>query len=183
MSDNSVQCAARLVAITAEHMDTLITDWFPGLDALTVQGYRLVTRVIPCPKCIKVACGISEEESEEVDGATPPPLVVSGPDSAINLSTTDGSSASASPWPSPVHGVKKPDVQTVNGQGLASLFLRRVNYRCHPEKPPEVIGRNFPLSFKRHPKNSIKICSMRFRCVSRAEFSKGSALFVSDQCS
>ena len=111
VSDNSIQSAAQLIAITVEHMDTLITDWFPGLDAITVQGYRLVTRIIPCTKCIMAVCGVDREENEEESESVArnvPLISSSGPDSGINLSTTDGSSTSASPWPSPVHVSRKP---------------------------------------------------------------------------
>ena len=111
VSDSSIQFAARLVAITVEHMDTLITDWFPGLDAITVQGYRLVTRIIPCPRCIMAVCGVDREESEKESESVArdvPLILSSGPDSGINLSATDGSSTSTSPWPSPVHVSRKP---------------------------------------------------------------------------
>ena len=109
--DSNLQSAARLVAITVEHMDNLITDWFPGLDNTTVQGHRLVTRLVPCPKCIMVVCGVEEEESEKQNTAesTGISVVLSSQDSAVHLSTTDGSSTSASPWPSPVHLPRKPD--------------------------------------------------------------------------
>ena len=111
VSDCNLQSAARLVAITVEHMDTLITDWFPGLDAITVQGHRLVTRLVPCTKCIMAVCGVDEEETANKNegGTSTVPVILSGPDSAVNLSTTDGSSTSASPWPSPVHVARKPD--------------------------------------------------------------------------
>ncbi|XP_068698664.1 leucine-rich repeat serine/threonine-protein kinase 1-like [Montipora capricornis] len=109
--DSNLQSAARLVAITAEHMDNLITDWFPGLDNTTVQGHRLVTRLVPCPKCIMVVCGVEEEESVKQNTAesTGISVVLSSQDSAVHLSTTDGSSTSASPWPSPVRLARKPD--------------------------------------------------------------------------
>ena len=116
VSDCNIQSAARLVAITVEHMDTLITDWFPGLDAITVHGYRLVTRLIPCSKCIMAVCGVDEDDSQkDSEGvASGVPVVLSGHDSAVHLSTTDGSSTSASPWPSPVHVARKPDA---DGEG------------------------------------------------------------------
>ena len=113
--DTSLQFAARLLAITVEHIDNLITDWFPGLDTQTVQGHRLVTRLIPCPKCIASVSGVpeepvdppgkrtSQEKKQEGHSQTVDPLT----DSGVGLSTTDGSSTSASPWPSPVHAMKK----------------------------------------------------------------------------
>lgn len=120
VSDCSVQTAARLIAITVEHMDTLITDWFPGLDAITVHGYRLVTRIIPCPKCIMAVCGVeSEKKPKERENVAIDVLISSsGADSGINLSMTDGSSTSASPWPSPVHVSRKPGA---NGEGIPAV--------------------------------------------------------------
>ena len=118
--DSNIQSSARLVAIAVEHMDTLITDWFPGLDAITVHGNRLVTRIIPCPKCIMTVCRIdrAENEKERDDVAVDVPLTLSsGQDSGINLSATDGSSTSASPWPSPVHVSRRPET---NGEGMRS---------------------------------------------------------------
>lgn len=111
VTDCNIQSAARLVAITVEHMDTLITDWFPGLDTITVHGHRLVTRLVPCPKCIMAVCGVEQDESERENEtvATGIPVIMSRQDSAVHLSTTDGSSTSASPWPSPVHVARKPD--------------------------------------------------------------------------
>lgn len=125
VSDSCIQSAARLIAITAEHMDTLITDWFPGLDAITVQGYRLVTRIIPCPKCIMAVCGVNQEENEKESESVAmnvPLISSSGPDSGINLSTTDGSSTSASPWPSPVHVSRRPGANG-NGMGLPNKII------------------------------------------------------------
>lgn len=104
------------MAITVEHMDTLITDWFPGLDAITVHGYRLVTRIIPCPKCIMAVCGVETDKTEKESDRVAIDVLISssGADSGINLSMTDGSSTSASPWPSPVHVSRKPEA---NGEG------------------------------------------------------------------
>lgn len=117
VTDSNLQSSARLIAITAEHMDTLITDWFPGLDNITVQGYRLVTRLIPCTKCIMAVCGVTEEEIKRPNAAEASGSSVgqSSQDSAIHLSTTDGSSASASPWPSPVHSTRKAEE---DGEGI-----------------------------------------------------------------
>ena len=118
VSDCSVQTAARLIAITVEHMDTLITDWFPGLDAITVHGYRLVTRIIPCPKCIMAVCGVESEKKANEGENVAIDVLISSADSGINLSMTDGSSTSASPWPSPVHVSRKPGA---NGEGMPAV--------------------------------------------------------------
>lgn len=152
VSDSSIQSAARLVAIAVEHMDTLITDWFPGLDAITVQGNRLVTRIIPCPKCIMTVCGNDRAEYEKERDNVPPDVLLtqsSGQDSGINLSATDGSSTSASPWPSPVHISRRPEAngednslsQSVDssdiqqGQSYSSpKFPSRDSFHSEPER-------------------------------------------------
>ena len=144
--DSNLQFSARLIAITAEHMDTLITDWFPGLDNITVQGHRLVTRLIPCAKCIMAVCGVGEEEIKKPNTAEATGVTVglSSQDSAIHLSTTDGSSASASPWPSPVHNTRKIEE---NGEGIylgkiiekASVFQEStlyISFRLQRENDP-----------------------------------------------
>ncbi|KAK3754845.1 hypothetical protein QZH41_011322 [Actinostola sp. cb2023] len=111
VTDVGVQLAARLLAIVVEHFDTLITDWFPGLDALTVHGYRLVSRVIPCPKCITEISGVDADDiSQEGRDSTGGVPFTHQNDSGAHL-TTDGSSTSASPWPSPVHGAVTTDLR------------------------------------------------------------------------
>ena len=115
--DTTLQYAARLLAITIDHIDNLITDWFPGLDTQTVQGHRLVTRLIPCPKCISSVCGVSEDiceppskrnsQEKKQEGQVGDHTGQNLGDSGVGFSTTDGSSASGSPWPSPVHAMKK----------------------------------------------------------------------------
>jgi hypothetical protein len=109
VTDVGVQLAARLIAIVVEHFDTLITDWFPGLDALTVHGYRLVSRITLCPKCITEVSGVDPDEDQEGDSTGGVPFTQQN-DSGAHL-TTDGSSTSASPWPSPVHGAMKRDLR------------------------------------------------------------------------
>ncbi|XP_048577768.1 leucine-rich repeat serine/threonine-protein kinase 1 isoform X2 [Nematostella vectensis] len=111
VTDSGVQLAARLIAIVVEHMDTLITDWFPGLDALTVHGYRLVTRLIPCPKCI-TALSESGSADQDTEGTGGVPITPQG-DSGANL-TTDTSSTGGSPWPSPIHVAVRRDIRLDN---------------------------------------------------------------------
>jgi len=62
-------------------------------------------------------CGVESEknEKERVSAAIDVLISSSGADSGINLSMTDGSSTSASPWPSPVHVSRKPGG---NGEGM-----------------------------------------------------------------
>ena len=51
--DSNIQTAARFLALTINHIDTLLQDWYPGLDTTNIYGENLVTRLIPCQKCIK----------------------------------------------------------------------------------------------------------------------------------
>ena len=62
-------------------------------------------------------CGVTEEEIKRPNAAEASGSSVgqSSQDSAIHLSTTDGSSASASPWPSPVHSTRKTEE---DGEGI-----------------------------------------------------------------
>jgi hypothetical protein len=53
VSDSNIKTAARFLALTIHHIDTLLEDWYPGLDTINIYGENLVTRLIPCQKCIK----------------------------------------------------------------------------------------------------------------------------------
>ena len=65
-------------------------------------------------------CGVeSEKKANEKENVAIDVLISSsGADSGINLSMTDGSSTSASPWPSPVHVSRKPGA---NGEGRPTV--------------------------------------------------------------
>ena len=51
--DSNIQTAARFLALTIHNIDNLLEDWYPGLDTINIYGENLVTRLIPCQKCIK----------------------------------------------------------------------------------------------------------------------------------
>ena len=55
-------------------------------------------------------CGVETDKNEKESDRVAIDVLISssGADSGINLSMTDGSSTSASPWPSPVHVSRKP---------------------------------------------------------------------------
>lgn len=53
MNDSNIQTAARFLSLTVDHIDTLLSDWYPGLDTTNIFGENLVTRLIPCEKCIR----------------------------------------------------------------------------------------------------------------------------------
>ena len=87
VSDSNVQTAARFLALTIDHIDTLIQDWYPGLDKTNMYGENLVIRLIPCQKCIKriISMGAAPsprhrlshklgDDSSECDSKTSSPL-------------------------------------------------------------------------------------------------------------
>ncbi|KAK8788832.1 hypothetical protein V5799_021393 [Amblyomma americanum] len=49
-----MESATQLLALAADHVDTLLEDWYPALGTRfvhTSQGRFLVTRLVPCPQC------------------------------------------------------------------------------------------------------------------------------------
>ena len=45
----------QLLALAVEHIDTLLEDWYPSLGTRflhTSEGKMLVTRMVPCPRCL-----------------------------------------------------------------------------------------------------------------------------------
>ena len=68
-------------------------------------------------------CGNDRAGYEKERDNVPPDVLLtqsSGQDSGINLSATDGSSTSASPWPSPVHISRRPEA---NGEGMKGVKI------------------------------------------------------------
>uniref|UniRef100_A0A182QR29 non-specific serine/threonine protein kinase n=1 Tax=Anopheles farauti TaxID=69004 RepID=A0A182QR29_9DIPT len=52
----NVQCLTQLLALTVDHIDLLLEDWYPTLGTRfvhTSEGRFLVTRLVPCPKCLR----------------------------------------------------------------------------------------------------------------------------------
>uniref|UniRef100_A0A182IMZ8 non-specific serine/threonine protein kinase n=1 Tax=Anopheles atroparvus TaxID=41427 RepID=A0A182IMZ8_ANOAO len=52
----SVQCLTQLLALTVDHIDLLLEDWYPTLGTRfvhTSEGRFLVTRLVPCPRCLR----------------------------------------------------------------------------------------------------------------------------------
>ena len=44
-----------MLALAVEHIDTLLEDWYPSLGTRflhTSEGKMLVTRMVPCPRCL-----------------------------------------------------------------------------------------------------------------------------------
>ncbi|CAG9859264.1 unnamed protein product [Phyllotreta striolata] len=54
----SMECTAQLLALTVDHIDILLEDWYPTLGTRfvhTSEGKFLITRLIPCPTCLVVS--------------------------------------------------------------------------------------------------------------------------------
>lgn len=54
--ETNIQCLSQLLALTVDHVDILLEDWYPTLGTRfvhTSEGRFLVTRLVPCPKCIR----------------------------------------------------------------------------------------------------------------------------------
>ncbi|XP_063703322.1 leucine-rich repeat serine/threonine-protein kinase 1 isoform X2 [Culicoides brevitarsis] len=52
----NIQGITQLLSLTVDHIDLLLEDWFPTLGTRfvhTSEGRFLVTRIVPCPKCLK----------------------------------------------------------------------------------------------------------------------------------
>lgn len=50
----AIESLAKLLALTVDHVDTLLEDWYPSIGTRfvhTSEGKYLVTRLIPCPRC------------------------------------------------------------------------------------------------------------------------------------
>lgn len=55
--ETNTQGVTQLLALIVDHIDLLLEDWYPTLGTRfvhTSEGRFLVTRLIPCPKCLKI---------------------------------------------------------------------------------------------------------------------------------
>ena len=53
--DPNPKAVCQLLALAVEHVDTLLEDWYPSLGTRflhTSEGKMLVTRLVPCPRCL-----------------------------------------------------------------------------------------------------------------------------------
>nr|CAH7742533.1 unnamed protein product [Callosobruchus chinensis] len=53
----TIECTAQLLALAVDHIDVLLEDWYPTLGTRfvhTSEGKFLITRLIPCPQCLKL---------------------------------------------------------------------------------------------------------------------------------
>ena len=59
---SSFQTAAKLVVLTTEHMDNLLSEWYPKIDTyIDVQGVKAIRRVSFCYQCIQQAIEIKNK--------------------------------------------------------------------------------------------------------------------------
>lgn len=61
--DCTPESTAQLLALAVDHIDILLEDWYPTLGTRfvhTSEGKFLVTRLVPCPKCL-----MSSNENEQ----------------------------------------------------------------------------------------------------------------------
>ena len=87
VSDCNIQTAARFLALTIHHIDTLIQDWYPGLDQTNIFGENLVTRLIPCQKCIRRVISMGAAPSpRHRESRKPRDDVYNGDEDSQNLS-------------------------------------------------------------------------------------------------
>ncbi|KAK3921714.1 Leucine-rich repeat serine/threonine-protein kinase 1 [Frankliniella fusca] len=74
--DPSPEYVTKLLALAVDHIDVLLEDWYPTLGTRfvhTSEGRFLVTRLVPCPRCITLNCdnednGVLRPRSQDSDG-------------------------------------------------------------------------------------------------------------------
>lgn len=65
--DCTQESTAQLLALAVDHIDILLEDWYPTLGTRfvhTSEGKFLVTRLVPCPKCLQ----LSAEAEQNIGG-------------------------------------------------------------------------------------------------------------------
>jgi hypothetical protein len=70
--DPNPKSVCQLLALAVEHIDTLLEDWYPSLGTRflhTSEGKMLVTRLVPCPRCL---ASHNEKAAAEKPLPTPP---------------------------------------------------------------------------------------------------------------
>uniref|UniRef100_A0A1B6DQ53 non-specific serine/threonine protein kinase n=1 Tax=Clastoptera arizonana TaxID=38151 RepID=A0A1B6DQ53_9HEMI len=65
--DPSPECSAQLLSLAVDHIDILLEDWYPTLGTRfvhTSEGRFLVTRLVPCPRCL---AGTQQDHEQDVN--------------------------------------------------------------------------------------------------------------------
>lgn len=65
-----IESTAQLLALAVDHIDILLEDWYPTLGTRfvhTSEGKFLVTRLVPCPKCLLSAYELEQQFNEQSD--------------------------------------------------------------------------------------------------------------------
>ncbi|KAF4523571.1 hypothetical protein B566_EDAN014882, partial [Ephemera danica] len=68
--DPSPECMSKLLALAVDHIDILLEDWYPTLGTRfvhTSEGRFLVTRLVPCPRCLATSTTDSESTGRPDD--------------------------------------------------------------------------------------------------------------------
>lgn len=106
-----VESIVKLLALTVDHVDTLLEDWYPSIGTRfvhTSEGKYLITRLIPCPHCFPI------ERVERQD-----------PNTDTNVASTSHHENNERTWPyysSP--GTHRPDVFKIFGFGIGNRSPR-----------------------------------------------------------
>ena len=62
--------SAELLSLSADYIDTLLEDWYPGLGSReggkTLDSIPYVNRIVPCPYCISGATLLEEDLTGQV---------------------------------------------------------------------------------------------------------------------
>lgn len=62
--DCTPESTAQLLALAVDHIDILLEDWYPTLGTRfvhTSEGKFLVTRLVPCPKCLVLSAELEQQ--------------------------------------------------------------------------------------------------------------------------
>lgn len=64
----TIESTTQLLALAVDHIDILLEDWYPTLGTRfvhTSEGKFLVTRLVPCPKCLQSIDDIEQHMHEQ----------------------------------------------------------------------------------------------------------------------
>lgn len=65
------ESTAQLLALAVDHIDILLEDWYPTLGTRfvhTSEGRFLVTRLVPCPKCLQLSVEVDQNSGNTDQG-------------------------------------------------------------------------------------------------------------------